>query len=288
MRKTIILLLLLPALLGSCNAISSLVHDDQVVAKVGKNKLYKSEVERFIPNLVSAEDSARLAEQYINSWAMDLLYLDVAERELSKEELDVSAELENFRRSLLKYRYEQRYINDRLDTLITDEQIRSYYEAHQSDFELKRPVMKARFVDVMKDSPNKDAILRMMSSQEYNDVQRADTLAKSTALRWFDSSDTWMDANEVAKYFGLDHTQMLAYLRWDNTIRYEPADRADLMVAYVCDIRYNGPAPLDYCVPRIRDILMSARKHDLMSSLERDLLENALESKQFVVYENEE
>jgi hypothetical protein len=288
MRKTIILLLLLPALLGSCNAISSLVHDDQVVAKVGKNKLYKSEVERFIPNLVSAEDSARLAEQYINTWAMDLLYLDVAERELSKGELDVSAELEDFRRSLLKYRYEQRYINDRLDTLITDEQIRSYYEAHQSDFELKRPVMKARFVDVMKDSPNKDAILRMMSSQEYNDVQRADTLAKSTALRWFDSSDTWMDANEVAKYFGLDHTQMLAYLRWDNTIRYEPADRADLMVAYVCDIRYDGPAPLDYCVPRIRDILMSARKHDLMNSLERDLLENALESKQFVVYENEE
>ena len=46
MRKLFILILL-PALLGSCNAISSLVHDDQVVAKVGKNKLYKSELERF-------------------------------------------------------------------------------------------------------------------------------------------------------------------------------------------------------------------------------------------------
>ena len=244
MRKTIIYLLL-PVLLCSCNAIQSLVHDDQVVAKVGKNKLYRSELERFIPNMVSGADSARLAEQYINTWAMDLLYLDVAEKELSKGELDVSADLEDFRRSLLKYRYEQRYINDRLDTLVTDEQIRQYYEAHQADFELKRPVLKVRFVDVMKDSPNKDAILRMMSSQEYNDVQRADTLAKSTALRYFDSSDTWMDANELAKSFGLDYTQMLSYLRWDNTIRYEPADRADLMVAYVCDIRNNGPAPLD-------------------------------------------
>ncbi len=286
MRK-ILILLLLPALLGSCNAISSLVHDDQVVAKVGKNKLYKSEVVRFIPNLVSPEDSARLAKQYINSWAMDLLYLDVAERELSKGELDVSAELEDFRRSLLKYRYEQRYINDRLDTLVTDEQVRNYYEAHKSDFELKRPVLKVRFVDVMKDSPNINAILRMMTSQEYDDVQRADTLAKSTALRWFDSSDTWMDANELAKYFGLEYTQLLSLLRGD-TIRYEPADRADLMVAYVCDIRNSGPAPLDYCAPRIRDILMSARKHDLMNSLERDLLENALERKQFVVYKNEE
>ena len=90
MRK---LLILLPLLLGSCNAISSLIHDDQVVAKVGDNKLYKSEVEGFIPNMIPASDSVRLAEQYINSWAMDLLYLDVAEKELSNSELDVAAEL---------------------------------------------------------------------------------------------------------------------------------------------------------------------------------------------------
>ena len=247
------------------------------------------------PALTSADDLSQIpedsgerdAEQYINTWAMDLLYLDVAERELSKGELDVSADLEDFRRSLLKYRYEQRYINDRLDTLVTDEQIRQYYQAHEAEFELKRPILKVRFVDVMKDSPNKETILKMMSSKEYDDVQRADTLAKSTALRYFDSSDNWMDASELAKSFGLDYTQMLSCLKGD-MIRYEPDDRADLMVAYVCDIRRKGTAPLEYCAGRIRDILMSARKHDLMTSLERDLLENALESKQFVIYRNEE
>lgn len=285
MRRTF-LFLLLPALLCSCNVISSLVHDDQVVAKVGDNKLYKSELERFIPNMIPAEDSAKLAEQYINTWALDLLYLKVAESELSKGELDVSSELEDFRRSLLKYRYEQRYINDRLDTLITDEQIRQYYEAHEQDFALKRPVLKVRFVDVMKDSPNKDAILKMMSSDEYDDLQRADTLAKSTALRYFDSSDTWMDAGELAKSFGLDAVEMLDHLKGD-MIRYEPADRSDLMAAYVLDIRKTGTAPLDYCSARIRDILMSERKHALMNSLERDLLKNALENKNFVIYQNE-
>ena len=285
MRKLFILILL-PALLGSCNAISSLVHDDQVVAKVGKNKLYKSELERFIPNMIPAEDSIRLAEQYINTWAMDLLYLDVAERELSKGELDVTADLEDFRRSLLKYRYEQRYINDRLDTLVTDEQVRRYYEEHESEFALKRPVLKVRFVDVMKDSPNKDAILKMMTSREYDDLQRADTLARSTALRYFDSSDSWMDAAELARSFGLDYTEMLTHLKGD-MIRYEPADRGDLMAAYVLDIRKNGIAPLEFCSSRIRDILISARKHELMTSLERDLLENALESNNFVIYQHE-
>ncbi len=285
MRKTFILVLL-PLLLCSCNAISSLIHDDEVVARVGRTKLYKSEVERFIPNMIPAEDSIRLAEQYINTWAMDLLYLDVAETQLSKTELDVTADLEDFRRSLLKYRYEQRYINDRLDTLITDGQISQYYTAHAEDFELKRPILKVRFVDVMKDSPNVDAILKMMSSKEYDDIQRADTLAKSTALRWFDSSETWMDASELAKSFGLDWESMLSHLKGD-MIRYEPEDRTDLMAAYVVEIQRKGTAPLEFVSERIRDILMSARKHDLMSSLERDLLENALESKKFVIYENE-
>ena len=284
MRK--LLTYLLPLLLCSCTVISSLVHDDQVVARVGDHKLYKSELEQFIPNMIPAADSIRLAEQYINTWAMDLLYLDVAEAQLSKAELDVSAELESFRRSLLKYRYEQRYINDRLDTLVTDEQIRQYYQEHEADFALKRPVLKVRFVDVMKDSPNKDAILKMMTSKEYSDVQRADTLAKSTALRYFDSSDVWMDAGELARFFGLDYTEMLSHLKGD-MIRYEPADRGDLMAAYVLDIRKSGVAPIEYCSSRIRDILMSARKHALMTSLERDLLENALESNNFVIYQNE-
>jgi len=285
MRKTFILMLL-PLLLASCNAISSLIHDDDVVARVGRTKLYKSEVERFIPNMIPAEDSTRLAEQYINTWAMDLLYLDVAETQLTKEELDVTADLEDFRRSLLKYRYEQRYINDRLDTLITEDQIRQYYTAHAEDFELKRPVLKVRFVDVMKDSPNIDAILKMMSSMEYDDIQRADTLAKSTALRWFDSADTWMDAGELAKSFGLDWESMLSHLKGD-MIRYEPEDRTDLLAAYVVEIQRKGTAPLEFVSERIRDILMSARKHDLMNSLERDLLQDALESKKFVIYENE-
>ena len=285
MRKLLIFLCL-SALLCSCKAISSIIHDDQVVASVGEHKLYRSEIEQLIPNMIPAEDSARLARQYINTWATDLLYLQVAESQLSKAELDVSADLENFRRSLLKYRYEQRYINDRLDTLVTDAQIRAYYDAHQADFALKRPVLKVRFVDVMKDSPNKDAILKMMTSKEYSDVQRADTLAKSTALRYFDSSDSWMDAAELARSFGLDYTEMLTHLKGD-MIRYEPADRGDLMAAYVLDIRKSGIAPLDFCSSRIRDILISARKHELMTSLERDLLENALESNNFVIYQHE-
>ena len=267
----------------SCQLASSLVHDDQPVARVGREKLYRSEVESMIPDMISPEDSAGLAEKYIRLWAMERLYMDEAGRQLSKSEMDVSEELESYRRSLVRYRYEQRYLNDRLDTLITDAQIREYYQANEAEFELSRPLMKLRFVDVMKDSPDKDEILRLMSSDEYAGLERADSLARNSALRYFDNSDTWMDAGELARYFGVSCEEMLAAMDGD-MIMIEPEGRGDLLAAYVCDMISSGTAPIEYCSSAIRDIILSNRKHELLAALERDLLEGALDSKQLVIY----
>ena len=274
-------LLLLTAV--SCEMASSLVHDDQPVARVGKENLYRSEIEGRIPGMMSPEDSAGFAERYIRLWAMDRLYADVAEKQLSKSELDMSAELESYRRSLLRYRYEQRYLNDRLDTLISDRQISDYYEAHEADFTLREPLMKIRFVDIMKDSPDLDEILALMSSDEYGDLVRADSLARVSALRYFDNSGSWMSASDLARYFGTSTSEMMDAMDEDMII-IEPENRGDILAAYVCDMVESGTAPLEYCTPVIRDIILSNRKHELLAALERDLLDEALDSKQFVIF----
>lgn len=274
-------LLLLTAV--SCEMASSLVHDDQPVARVGKENLYRSEIEGRIPGMMSPEDSAGFAERYIRLWAMDRLYADVAEKQLSKSELDMSAELESYRRSLLRYRYEQRYLNDRLDTLISDRQISDYYEAHEADFTLREPLMKIRFVDIMKDSPDLDEILALMSSDEYGDLVRADSLARVSALRYFDNSGSWMSASDLARYFGTSASEMVDAMDEDMII-IEPENRGDILAAYVCDMVESGTAPLEYCTPVIRDIILSNRKHELLAALERDLLDEALDSKQFVIF----
>ena len=274
-------LLLLTAV--SCEMASSLVHDDQPVARVGKENLYRSEIEGRIPGMMSPDDSAGFAERYIRLWAMDRLYADVAEKQLSKAELDVSAELESYRRSLLRYRYEQRYLNDRLDTLISDRQISDYYEAHEADFTLREPLMKIRFVDIMKDSPDLDEILALMSSDGHGDLARADSLARVSALRYFDNSGSWMSASDLARYFGISASEMLDAMDEDMII-IEPENRGDILAAYVCDMVESGTAPLEYCTPVIRDIILSNRKHELLAALERDLLDEALDSKQFVIF----
>lgn len=251
---------------------------------MGKSKLYKSEVERLISDIISPEDSAALAQRYIQSWALDRLYTSVAEAQLSKDEMDVTAELEAYRSSLIKYRYEQRYISDRLDTLVTEEQIKQYYNTHSDDFKLTRPLLKVRFINIMKDSPNRERILKKMSSDDSEDLQEADTLAREFALRYFDHSDIWMDARELAKAFGIPYSEMLAAMK-DRMIEVEPEGRGDLLAAYVCKIIYTGTAPLEYCTPIIHDKILSNRKTELLKALEQDLLNDALDHKKFVIYQ---
>ena len=55
------LLLTALAMLTSCEFVSSIIHDDEVVARLGSRKLYRTELEAFIPKGVSAEDSTNLA-----------------------------------------------------------------------------------------------------------------------------------------------------------------------------------------------------------------------------------
>lgn len=140
------------AALPSCKAISSLIHDGEVVARLGDHKLYRSELDDVIPKGTSPEDSVNLANLYINSWVKDKAFLDIAQQRLSKEEKDVSKELEAYRQSLLRYRYEQRYINERLDTTVSKKQIDEYYGSHKESFNWSGRSSKPVFMNIPKDS----------------------------------------------------------------------------------------------------------------------------------------
>ena len=62
--------IVLPSL-SSCRAISNFLRNDEVVAEVGMDRLYRSDLDAVVPGGLPAEDSMRLARQYINAWASD-------------------------------------------------------------------------------------------------------------------------------------------------------------------------------------------------------------------------
>ena len=282
-RLLTVVLAVISAALPSCKAVQSYIHDGEVVARLGGHKLFRSELEDLIPNGISQEDSTHLAGLYINSWATGKAFQDIAEQKLSKEDKDVSRELEAYRQSLLRYRYEQKYVAERLDTTVSATQINDYYTSHKENFSLERPILKARFMKIAKDSPNLQKIKKLMSSSDVEDVIAADSVAFNSAQRYLDFSTTWVDAASLAAEFGVDYVEMLS--RKSGPF-IEISDREDnLCIAFVVGmIKAGETAPIEFCGENIKDIIISGRKHDLLSTLERELIEDATVKGNFEIY----
>ena len=284
-RKLYILAIIsvvLPAI-SSCRAISSFLSNDEVVAQVGQDKLYRSDIDKVVPKDMSEEDSIRVTKQYIRSWASDRVFLEIAEQQLSKEERDVTVELEEYRKSLLKYRYEQLYVNERLDTSVSSENVEEYYLANKEKFILERPIIKARFLNIAADSPSLKPIMKKMSSTEVADLVEADSLAFSSAIKFTTWSDRWIDATILAKEYVLDYNDVLSKMNkgWISVVD----TTGQMKLTYVSNMIQKGQvAPLEFCEEKIKDIIISARKHSLIVNLEQDLLNDAHENGKYIIY----
>ena len=270
----------------SCETVTSFVRElryGQVVAKVGSHRLYASELASYIPDSASPEDSTRLALQYINTWASDQLFTVVAERELSKSEKNVDSELEDYRHSLLKYRYEQKYVNQRLDTAVTKAQIEKYYDDHAENFKLSLPIAKAVYMNISADSPNLEIIKKKMRSDKPEARIEADSIAFSSAFRYTDFGDRWVDLVKLSREVGTDYGTLLSQVR--DGYAELPDGNGNLNIVYFFSLMRAGQTgPVEYFEEQIRDIILSTRKQALLSRLERDLIENARNQENFVIY----
>ena len=270
----------------SCETVTSFVRElryGQVVAEVGSHRLYASELASYIPDSASPEDSTRLALQYINTWASDQLFTDVAERELSKSEKNVDSELEDYRHSLLKYRYEQKYVNQRLDTAVTKAQIEKYYDDHAENFKLSLPIAKAVYMNISADSPNLEIIKKKMRSDKPEARIEADSIAFSSAFRYTDFGDRWVDLVKLSREVGTDYGTLLSQVR--DGYAELPDGNGNLNIVYFFSLMRAGQTgPVEYFEEQIRDIILSTRKQALLSRLERDLIENARNQENFVIY----
>ena len=81
----------------------------------------------------------------------------------------------------------------------------------------------------------------------------------------------------------MDHSALLARM---NRGWIESVDTLGYMrLSYVSDIVPKGKvAPLDYCSDLIRNVIISARRQNVLINLEQDLLNDALKNEEFVIY----
>jgi hypothetical protein len=114
-------------------------------------------------------------------------------------------------------------------------------------------------------------------------VIAADSLAFNSAQRYIDCSDSWIDAATLAGEFGKDYVEVFSR---KNGKFIEISDGAgNLSVAYIVEMMKAGEVPpVEFCEERIKDIIISGRKHKLLTTLEQDLIEDAKAKERFEIY----
>ena len=95
---------------------------------------------------LTGDDSVAFAELYVRKWIGKQLKLSEAEQLFSASADDIEAKVEAYRQSLLIRKLDQFYVDERIDTTFTEEDIAAYYNAHKAEFKLDRPLVKGRIV----------------------------------------------------------------------------------------------------------------------------------------------
>jgi hypothetical protein len=285
MRFRILHLLAAFALLGaltSCNYLRALTNRDKV-AKVGNRVLYERDLRKLIPAGTSSEDSAKMVQQYINSWALSNLLLMKAEKELSKPEKDVSEEVENFRKVLLGYRYENSYVETHLDTVITAEECQKYYEEHQNAFLCTEPVVRARIVGAAHSSVNYAEIKKNYNTDDPAEEESLRGLCQSSSESYDNFGGNYVSLESVAVAARVPEEECEALLKKGNSFSIT-GDAFDFFVKVYEKHDTGEVSPYEFEEEKIKEAILSKRKQDLLETLERDLLDDAQNTHKFKIY----
>ena len=258
-----------------------------VVAEVNKNQLLTSDIASLIPPGLSREDSLSMLRQYVNTWALTHLMEAKAQKELPKELKDMSQALEEYRRSLLVFQYEKSYVETRIDTTITQEELKKTYHDNAILFTLSEPIMKVRYIKTSLSSPNLEMVRSLYRTKSIEETYQLEQMAQHSAEKYETYNDQWISASILSRELPVPLEEVIrsverGYLECkDNYYAY--------YVLFLEITPVNSVGPLEYEEPTIRNIILGRRKQALLKNLEKKVLEDGWRTKQLKVYfyENE-
>ncbi len=277
--KKFILLFFFTAFVPGCNN-SSEDFSNELVARAGEKFLYKNQ----LPVFKSEDDSLKRFLNFVESWAKQQIFYDLSLTNLSqskKNELD--GLVEKFKSDLYINAYKDLIINSRIDSIVSNQEIESFYNQNINAYRLNENLLKYRYVKLPKDNINKNQIRRFISRMNTNDRLFLDSLNFQFAdLKLNDS--LWFTEREVIS--------SVEFLNQKNKNDYQRVNRLyeinqNDYISYFIVIDYlksgNIP-PLSYLYERIRLNIINQRKINLIQQINKEILNDALKSNKYETF----
>ncbi len=257
--------------------------NDPIVATVAEKKLYQSDVNEVMVKDATAEDSAEVAKNYIDNWIKRQLILQVAEKYLTAEQLDIERRVQDYKESLIIYSYENELIQQKLDTVVSQDEIEAYYQQYEENFLLTEDIAQFYYVKLAKDAPKIDATREMFRSNRTEDKEQLLGYCVTYATDFYLKDSIWYELSGIYKQIPIDQLQLRTLSK--NRLSGEVEDSLYIYLLKVNDFKeQQEPAPINYIREDIVKIILNKRKMELVNKTYENLYKDALENGSFKTY----
>ncbi|MFV0271391.1 MAG: peptidyl-prolyl cis-trans isomerase [Macellibacteroides fermentans] len=282
MVRVYFILLTLSVSLFACNKVKQTDEPDALV-KVNDRILTRNEVESLIPKGTTSADSLLLAESFIKKWVKDELVLKIAERNLGDEKETIDKLVDAYRRSLLRYRYQEKLIQEKLSDEIQESDVLTYYDTNKAKFVLDKNLIKGLFLKVPADAPNLSEVKTWYKSGNVASLEKIEKYSIQNASIYEYFFDKWVDFDEIRNNIPNHITNPESFLRTNKTL--EVTDSSYCYLLNIRQVLLKGQVePFEYAEPRIREILINQRKLDFIKEFEEELYNDALDGGDVIFY----
>lgn len=254
--------------------------DEEIVAMVNDQKLFKDDIKSILPENYTKNDSILLVRSFINNWALKQLLLSKAEENSSLETTNEINKLVNdYRESLLINNYKEMLINQQLDTTIYSNEIDEFYSINKENFKLNEDLIKIKYLHFDHKVVNKNELIRLFRSERIDDLEALQKQQLSFKQFQF-NTDIWTSVDKVATILPFSRDILL------NKTKYiEKQDSIGLYLISINDVLVrNETAPLSYIKPQIKQMILHRRKIELIKDIEKILLQDATKNNNFKTY----
>jgi hypothetical protein len=260
------------ALMGCGPAVDQ---EDPVLARAYDQYLRWSDLRQLIPMGMAPEDSAVMAQAHINNWLQQQVVLHKAEANLAPSEKDFEAQLRDYRNSLVLFAYEQALVDQKLDTVVSDADVQSYYEANSANFELKDHAVRARWFRV---SGSDKRVMRRVEEQFNSDKEEKrrelEIWLASQGVPIIDKSSVWTYWADLGAEFPV------ALPEPSGTGRMVLRQDTVAWFIEVLELRpRKSSVPVSLVRRDIRTMIINQRKLQLVARMREDLYSEALQNK---------
>ena len=277
------LFILIILLVFSCESIGlqqKNVVIEKPIATVFDKDLFKKDIELLLPNNVGKEDSILLIRNIINSWAIKELLLKKAEQNNSQNEnSQINTLVSEYRQALLINGYKERVVKQQLDTVVAIEDIENYYLSNRKNFKLNEELIKVRYLHFSNDLIDKKEVSKFFKKGSLKDLEELELRQLSFKSMMLNDS-VWTPVENVLLKTPFSRENLLKKYKF-----IQKEDSLGLYLVKVIDVLLrNDIAPLNYVKSTIKQIILHQRKLELIRDIEKIIVNDAIQNKNFKIH----